>query len=189
MNLRCRVALHDWSQDCGRCARCGSPRSPVHSWRGEACSVCGVGLTQLVDFLWDEFQRALPGIPVHTDRCKEYLTHSLRGGASVQSAAAALAKALKKKESSLVDQDLVCMKVVGAIWEQLRLAMPGIFLIEESCKARLTEEVKSGKSPEEATMKLVKDMKDNPRRYMILPSPPKHGRLYDSCRSCRGCCP
>ena len=189
MSIRCRLGFHDWSQDCGRCARCGSKRSPIHSWQGEVCSVCGASLMQLVDLLWGEIWKALPAVPVHHDRCKEFLAQSLKGGESPESAAKHLVKAFKKDKGTLIDHDERIRSLAGSIFVQMRQAMPGITLLESGCNDILTEELKAGKSPERAVKRLVKNMKDNPRRYMILPSPPRSDRCFDSCRSCRGCCP
>ena len=142
-------------------------------------------MTQLVDLLWGEIQNAMPDIPAHKDRCKEFLVQSLKGGASIQSAAKFLVKAFKGDKGILVDQDEVCRRLSGALWEQMRKAMPNITFIELACRAKLAEELKSGKSPEHAVKRLVKDIKSNPRGYMIMPSLPS----FDSCRHCRGCCP
>jgi hypothetical protein len=40
MNLLCKLALHNWKEDCEKCARCGATRETAHDWvkNCEKCS-------------------------------------------------------------------------------------------------------------------------------------------------------
>jgi uncharacterized protein len=46
MNLKCIIGIHDWSEDCEHCAKCGKFKNPTdegHDWTSdcEKCAICG----------------------------------------------------------------------------------------------------------------------------------------------------
>lgn len=41
-NIKCKLAFHDWRDDCEKCARCGKTRNHTHDWSRdcEKCKCC-----------------------------------------------------------------------------------------------------------------------------------------------------
>jgi polyhydroxyalkanoate synthesis regulator phasin len=42
MIIRCKIGIHDWSNDCAKCSRCGKTRNKQHDWSKncEKCANC-----------------------------------------------------------------------------------------------------------------------------------------------------